>query len=174
MKQFVKALPNEGNSLKYLILAFPGLSIEKIKAGVFDGPQIRQLIKNEHFIGTMSKLEKNAWLSFKDVVKNFLGNTRAKNYTKIVQKLLESYKTLGCNMSIKLHFLHSHLANFPENLGDVSDEQGERFHQDLKVMEERYQGRWDVNMMADYCWSIKRDCPQIEHSRKSYKRKFLP
>ena len=73
-------------------MAFPGLSIEKIKAGVFDGPQIRQLIKDEHFIGTMSELEKNAWLSFKDVVKNFLGNTRAKNYTEIVQKLLESTK----------------------------------------------------------------------------------
>ena len=29
MKQFVKALPNEGDCLKYLILAFPGLSIEK-------------------------------------------------------------------------------------------------------------------------------------------------
>ena len=79
MKQFVKALPNEGNCLKYLILAFPGLSIEKIKASVFDVPQIWQLIKDEHFIGTMSELKKNAWLSFKDVVKNFLGNTRAKN-----------------------------------------------------------------------------------------------
>lgn len=174
MKQFVKALKTEGDCFKYLILAFPGLSIEKIKAGVFDGPQIRQLIKDDHFIGTMSELEKNAWSSFKDLVKNFLGNKRANNYTEIVQKLLESYKTLGCNMSIKLHFLHSHLPNFPENLGDVSDEQGERFHQDLKVMEERYQGRWDVNMMADYCWSIKRNCPQTEHSRKSYKRKFLP
>ena len=85
----------------------------------------------------------------KDLVKNFLGNTRAKNYTEIVQKLLESYKTLGCNMSIKLHLLHSHLANFPVNLGDVSDEQGERFRQDLKVREERYQGRWDVNMSRD-------------------------
>lgn len=174
MKQFVKALSTDGDCLKYIILAFPGLSIEKIKAGVFDGPQIRQLIKDEHFTGTMPDLEKNAWLSFKDVVKNFLGNKRASNYTEVVQKLLESYKALGCNMSIKVHFLHSHLANFPENLGDVSDEQGERFHQDFKVMEERYQGRWDVNMMADYCWSIKRDSPQVEHSRKSYKRKFLP
>ena len=43
-------------------------------------------------------------------------------------------------MSIKVHFLHSHLNRFPENLGDVSDEQGERLHQDIKVMEERYQG----------------------------------
>jgi hypothetical protein len=152
---------------------FLACQLKKIKAIVFDGPQIRQLIKDEHFIGTMSEHEKNAWLSFKDLIKNFLGNTRANNCTEIVVKLLESYKTLGCNMSIKLHFLHIHLANFPENLGDVSDLQGERFYRDLKVMEERYQGRWDVNMMDDYCWSIKRDCPHIEHSRKSYKPKFL-
>lgn len=73
------------------------LSIEKIKAGVFDGPKIRQSeIKNEQFTGTMPDLEKNAWLSFKDVIKNFLGNTFASNYTEIVKKQLESYKVLGC------------------------------------------------------------------------------
>ena len=60
----------------------------------------------------LSDLEKNAWLSFKDVVKNLLRNTRASSYTEIVQKLLESYKALGCNMSIKLHSLHCHLATF--------------------------------------------------------------
>jgi DNA-binding ferritin-like protein len=32
-------------------------------------------------------------------------------------------------MSLKVHFLHSHLDFFPENLGEVSDEQGERFQQ---------------------------------------------
>ena len=83
-------------------------------------------------------------------------------------------EALGCNMSIKLHFLHSHLDKFPENLGAVSDEQGERFHQDLKTMEERYQGRWDVHMMADYVWTIKRDVPHLEHKKESKKRKFLP
>ena len=44
-------------------------------------------------------------------------------------------------MSVKVHFLHSHLDYFPENLGAMSEEQGERFHQDLKTMEKRYQGR---------------------------------
>lgn len=174
MKQFVKTLSIEGDCFKYLISVFPGLSYEKIKAGVFDGPQIRQLFRDEHFMGTMTELQKNAWFAFKNLAKHFLGNTRAQNYTEIVQQLLKSFEMLACNMSIKLHFLHSHLAEFPENLGAVSDEQGERFHQDLKTMEERYQGRWDVHMMADYCWSIKRDCPQIKHSRKSYKRRFLP
>ena len=76
-------------------------------------------------------------------------------------------------MSIKVHFLHAHLDRFPENLGDVSDEQGERFHQDIKVMENRYQGYWNTKMMADYCWSLKRDCPNDSHARKSNKRKFL-
>ena len=170
MKQFLKALPTDGDCSKYIILAFTGLSIEKIKAGVFYGPQIRQLIRDEHFTGNMSDLEKNAWLSFKD----FLGDTRASIYTEAVQKRLDRYRALGCSLSIEVHFLHSHLANFPENLRDVNDEQGKRSHQDFKAMEQRYQGRWDVNMMADYCWSIERGNHQVEHSRKSYKRTFLP
>ena len=44
-------------------------------------------------------------------------------------------------MSVKVHFLHSHLDYFPENLGAMSEEQGERFHQVLKTMEKRSQGR---------------------------------
>ena len=27
---------------------------------------------------------------------------------------------------------------------------------------------------ADYCWSIKRDSPETDHSRQSRKRKFIP
>ena len=54
----------------------------------------------------MSDLGKNAWLSFKDVVKNFLANTRAITYTEIFQKLLECYRALGCNMSIKLGVIY--------------------------------------------------------------------
>jgi hypothetical protein len=73
--------------------------------------------------------------------------------------MLDKFKLLGCNMSLKFHFLVSHLDYFPPNLGAVSEEQGERFHQDLKDVERSYQGRWDVNMMANYCWSIARDDP---------------
>ena len=87
--------------------------------------------------------------------------------------MLSKFNDLGCNMSIKVHYLHNHLDHFPENLGDLSEEQGERFHQDIKVMEERYQGRWDIHMMADYCWSLRRDCPSKSHSRESRKRRFL-
>ena len=76
-------------------------------------------------------------------------------------------------MSIKFYFLHSHLHLFPDNLGDYSEEQGERFHQDIRVMEERYQGRWDMHLMADYCWSLQRVCPDAPHTRQSYRCQFL-
>ena len=86
----------------------------------------------------MTVVEGRAWKAFSKVVHNFLGNKRADNYIELVEELLLSLQDLGCRMSIKVHYLHSHLSEFPANLGDVSEEQGERFHQDVKVMEERY------------------------------------
>ena len=71
-----------------------------------------------------------------------------------------------------MHFLHSHLDYFPENCGDYSEEQGERFHQDISCMEERYQDRWDVNMLFDYCWCLKQDVPAPQHSRRAIKCLF--
>jgi hypothetical protein len=174
MKQFVKALNKDGDCFKYICTAFPGLSDEKLKAGVFDGPDIRKLMKDPKFIYSMNDLEKRTWRSFVNVVKNFLGNNRAANYEELIEKMLECYHEIGANMSIKVHYVHSHLDKFPDNCGDFSDEQGERFHQDLKVMEDRYQGRWDKRMLADYCWSIKRDINDAHYDRKSRKRKFLP
>jgi hypothetical protein len=44
-------------------------------------------------------------------------------------------------MNLKIHFLNSHLDFLTKNLGAVSEEQGERFHQDIKEMERRYQGQ---------------------------------
>ena len=153
MKQFVKALENVGECFQHIITALPGLSFE-IRAGVFDGPHIRTLIRDDHFVAKMTALERAAWLSFVAVVQNFPGN-KAENYSELVNRMLLVFRDLGCNMSIKLHFLNSHLDQFPDNLGAWSDEQGERFHQDLKIREQRYQRRWDKSMMADYYWSIK-------------------
>ena len=43
---------------------------------------------------------------------------------------------------------------FRPNLGDVSEEHDERFHQDIQAMEKKYQGRWDAAMMDDYFWCL--------------------
>lgn len=75
------------------------------------------------------------------VVRNFYGNRKSDNYENLVNTMLLAYRDLGCNMSIKLCFLNSHLDRFSENLGNESYEQGERPRQDLMTKEERYQGR---------------------------------
>ena len=49
-----------------------------------------------------------------------------------MEKQLKSLKDIGANSSIKVHFLPSPLDKFPDNCGDVSDEQGELFHQYIK------------------------------------------
>ena len=85
----------------------------------------------------MNDKEKKAWESFRDVVHNFQGNRKAKNYKEIVNRLLTVFQTQGCNMSLKVHFLHSHVDYFPENLGPYSEEQGEKFYQDIMTMERK-------------------------------------
>ena len=47
---------------------------------------------------------------------------------------LLAYRGLGCKVSIKLHFLHSHLDDFPSNPGAVNYKQVERFYQDLMTI----------------------------------------
>ena len=79
----------------------------------------------------MNEVELEAWKAFALVVKNFLGNNKARNYAEPVNNMLTAFRIQGCNMSVKTHYRFSHMHRFPENLGSMSDEQGERFHQDL-------------------------------------------
>ncbi|GBP30318.1 hypothetical protein EVAR_27932_1 [Eumeta japonica] len=64
---------------------------------------------------------------------------KSDGYIQHVEQLLINFQQIECNMSIKLHYLHSHLDYFPENLGDLGEEQGQCFHQDIHTMKERYQ-----------------------------------
>jgi len=68
--------------------------------------------------------------------------------------------------------LNSRLSHFPENLDAASEEEGKRFHQDIKEMDQRYQSGWKVKMIVDYCWILHREEPQAGHRRKSFKRSF--
>lgn len=165
-KNFVKAMDKNGAGFTYLKQKFPKISETKIKEGIFIGPQIRELLKDLEFQQQLSSTEKSAWNAFKNVVGQFLGNIRAENYRDLVANLIESYQKMGCNMSLKIHFLDSHLDFFPPNLGAVSDEHGERFHQDILHLEKRYQGNFS-NMLADFCWTLKRDLPDAKYARKS-------
>jgi hypothetical protein len=78
---------------------------------------------------------------------------------------------MGCNMSLKIHFLESHVDFFPENLGKVSDEHGEKFHQDM-TLEKRYHGKWTSSMLANYGWKLKMDVSDVKYRRTSYASTF--
>ncbi|GBN06079.1 hypothetical protein AVEN_101414-1 [Araneus ventricosus] len=112
------------------------------------------MMKDENFETKMETNERKAWKSFKQVITSFLGNKKDPNYKYIVEEMIKNFKILGCNMSIKLHFLDSHLDYIPENLGAVSEKQGESFHQDIKEMERRCQEKWNISMISDYCWML--------------------
>ena len=147
--------------------------MEKLKTGIFDVSQIRELIKDPKFDEVFSATERSAWQSLKSVITNFLGNHRNAEYEEVIEELLKSFCQLEARMSVKMHCLQSHLDYFPENCGDLSEEQGELFHQDIRVMEELYQGRWDMNSLADYCWCLKRNVVAAQHRRESVKMPFI-
>ena len=129
---------------------FSKLSEAKVKGGIFTGPQIWQMLGTKELEDKMTTLERDARQSFRNVVHGFLGRNKANNYEDCVEILLQAYCKLGCRMSLKMYYLHSHLDFFRPNLTDVSEEHGERFHEDIQVMEKRYQGRWDEAMMGNY------------------------
>ena len=81
---------------------------------------------------------------------------------------------MGLTRVLKYILIYSHLDCFHENLGTVTDAHWEMLHEDISVMKERYRGRWDDFMMADNCWTIRREKPTALHSRVSKKQKIVP
>jgi len=79
---FVNAFVMKGPAFTYLCGKFPKLTFEKVKAGVFIGPQIRQLFKDQRFEAVLSDRERAAWRSFEKFLNGFLGNFKAANFQR--------------------------------------------------------------------------------------------
>jgi len=170
MKNFVNGMAKTSRGFKYVRNKFPNVSGTKNKEVIFTGPQIRELMQDKQFNEDLNETERTVWLSLKRICKDSLGNHKVANYQDVVQDLLTSY--MGCNMSLKIHFLGSHLDFFPESLGKVSDKPGGKFHQDIMAMEKHYQGKWTSIMLADSCWTLKRAVPEAKYRQKSYTSTF--
>jgi hypothetical protein len=134
MKNFVKAMNKHGNGFEYLREKLLKLSDNKLKYSIFFGPQIREINDGDLIEHLLTESEKFLWLTFIAVSLNLLGNVKAENYKELVEDLLKAYQTMGCNMSLKFYFLHSHLDFFPPNLGAMSVDHGKRFHHDISTM----------------------------------------
>ena len=83
------------NCFQYIKAAFPSVSEEKVKAGIFDGLQIRNLIKDPNFILSMNDMDANAWKAFVSVVIEFLGNRKHDDNITLVDNLIERLHALG-------------------------------------------------------------------------------
>jgi hypothetical protein len=93
---------------------------------------------------------------------------RCKKEFSLVQKLHNYLKT---RTSLQNYILQKeepgrHLDFFPENMGSISVEHGERFHQDISQTEKRYSGKWSLNILADCCWSLIWETPNGECKRQ--------
>ena len=115
MKNFVKGMDRTGRGFEYVRIKFPNVSDAKIKEVIFIGPQIRELMHDKQFDEDLNESERKAWLSFKRICKYILGNHKAGSYQDVVHDLLTSYKVMVCNVSLKIHFLVSHLDSPQKN-----------------------------------------------------------
>lgn len=103
----------------------------------------------------MSLLAMFACVYFREAIENFLSNDKDLNYRSKVKNIWH-YKEIRVKHEFKDQislFYYGDL--FAENLSDVSEEQGERLHQDIKDIEEGNQARRNRNMKAGYylCWT---------------------
>jgi len=65
-----------------------------------------------------------------------LENIKGPSFQSRAAEMILGYKEVGCLPYVfQRCIFFTHTWTFPENLGAVSDEQGERFHQDIQAME---------------------------------------
>ena len=92
----------------YLKNTFPRIRDAKLREGIFVGLKIGELIQDVNFEDQLSEVEKSAWKSF-----IFLVNHKTEYYRDMVADLVQPYKAMWCHMSLKVHFVDSHLRLLP-------------------------------------------------------------
>lgn len=127
------------------------------------------MFASDEFAAAMTRVEKAAFDGIKNVCENFLGNQKAENYKEIVQQMLDAFDEMKIHISLKIHLLNSHLDDFPANMGDFSDEHGERFHKDVKTIERAYKGKNFGNMLGYHCWTLARYTSPENYKRQAKK-----
>ena len=162
----MKALNKNYTAFQHLSTVFPGLTDAKLKKGIYVRHQIQEVLKDTDFEELLNLEELRAWETFKSVCSGFLGNTYVPDYQGCIEKLLKSFEDMGCQMSLKILFSIPILTSFfPQNLGSVSNEHGERFYQDITKMESNYQGKWNPGMIEDFCWVLLCNISETKYTR---------
>ena len=86
--------------------------------------------------------------------------------------MLQNFHEMKVNMSLKIHMMHSHWDFFRENMEAVSNEHGERFHQNIAIIKKSLEGKLSENALADYCWNLMTDEANAHHRRACKRNNF--
>ena len=100
MKNIVKALDRNVSGFLFLNEKLKPKSLEKLNSGIFDGPEIRELMKDGSFDESLNPIELAAWLALKSVIVQFLGNHRSAKYQKMVNESLENFRKVCTRISL--------------------------------------------------------------------------
>lgn len=118
----------------------------------------------------MEENEKQTYKALRPVITNFMGNKKGSYYKNIVGDMFEKFQKLGCNISLKIPFLYSHLDYFLQSARSRVRGFSSRYQRDVKMIP----GTWNMQIIANYCWLLKRDDPQQIYKKKVVtKRHFV-
>lgn len=87
-------------------------------------------MQDDSFNKALDQQKLKAWEAIRGVIEGVLsGNRDSLNFERLVNSMMESFKVLDVNMSLKIHILHFHLDILQAQRSTESEEHGERQHQ---------------------------------------------
>ena len=97
-KNFVKALDKESQVFVFLEQKFLCVNETILTAGFFDGPHIRELLKNHNFDENMQDIERKVHCI------KFSRQSLKSRIRRVINELLNSYQALGARISKKSEY----------------------------------------------------------------------
>lgn len=113
----VKILDKNEKCFKYICSEFSNWTSEKLKTGIFEGSQVRKLLKDRNFVKIIIiNKKKHLFCNICRSSTKFPQETQKWKIYRRCYQFEASFRDIDSNMSIKMPFLFIHLNRFPENL----------------------------------------------------------
>jgi hypothetical protein len=106
-------------------------------------------------------MEKAAWKSLKNVTSSVLVDHKAGNYHDMLADLVQSCKARGYNV-FNCAFLRLSFRLPPRKTQDSEQLAWRVISPGCFHHGKRYHGKWSPSMLADYCWTHRRNVPQAK------------
>lgn len=132
----------------YMCRAFPQPTMEKLKVGIFNSPQIRQLIKDTEIQNFMNTLKCTVWNQFSQVLDNFPENVKTAHHCLFISSRIVVFRHLACSINIKIHFCSHKYRRFQKNLVRVTSRENVSISP-CSILRRGTIWRWDAVMIVD-------------------------